>query len=300
MAKQIVQTDVTSTSVTVRITGLDTTYYDETRTIYWYINSYNNLYDTQSLSNGVSRSDPFTIEGLEPNKTYTILAEIEYWDATAVGKGYQLNPVGTRGQLDDVCFDYLYSSFKQSTGSLSGRITVNWTDEYGLWDLYSDDEGYVEYDGLVYDIDYQVMDGDYGIYAHYTAVYEVEPQYGAWVTVEADDDGLEITTEADRPAKFSWTYSKTSGGEFNLTATEWNRLTTNINAVRKYKGLSAYGFETASSGGLFKADMYNDAVWSLDAIDSGIWSRYLDTYESGDIIYAYYLNDLKDALNDIE
>lgn len=109
---------------------------------------------------------------------------------------------------------------------------------------------------------------------------------------------LSITTpSAPRPSTFSWTYSKVSGGNMNLTATEWNSLCNNINLVRQYKGLSNYYFETVYSGGTFLANHYNMAVYAIRAISG--YSSVLSIVNNGDIIYASLLNNLVSTLNSI-
>src|SRR5690606_13086004 len=66
-------------------------------------------------------------------------------------------------------------------------------------------------------------------------------------------------TPAERPSNYYWTYSKYSGGNFNLTADEWNKFTARINAFRTYKGWSNFDFDYAYRGNAFTAKMYNDA-----------------------------------------
>ena len=68
-----------------------------------------------------------------------------------------------------------------------------------------------------------------------------------------------ITTLAIRPSNFSWTYAKTSGGNFNLTAAEWNSFTSSINLFRVYKNLGNYTFTSAVSGNNFTATIFNQA-----------------------------------------
>lgn len=100
-----------------------------------------------------------------------------------------------------------------------------------------------------------------------------------------------------RPSNFSWTYTKTSGGSFNLTAAEWNALTARINAFREYKGLSSYSFTYAYKGNDFTAAMYNQAVNAIKGISG--YGSYLSTVSSGDTVTAAGLNLLRDELNAI-
>ena len=102
---------------------------------------------------------------------------------------------------------------------------------------------------------------------------------------------------AVRPSNFSWTYTKTQGGSFNLTAAEWNSLTARINAFREYKGLSSYSFTYAYKGNDFTAAMYNQAVNAIKGISG--YGSYLSTVSKGDTVTAAGLNLLRDELNAI-
>lgn len=100
-----------------------------------------------------------------------------------------------------------------------------------------------------------------------------------------------------RPNNFSWTYTKTQGGTFNLTATEWNALATRINEFRAYKGLSDYSFTTAYSGNNYMAYMYNQARLAIQGISG--YGTYIPTVSSGDTVTAYMMNVLVSELNSI-
>ena len=106
-----------------------------------------------------------------------------------------------------------------------------------------------------------------------------------------------FTTLADnpRPSNFSWTYPKVSGGNFNLTATEWNSFTARINAFRTYKSISSYSFTSAISGNSFTATMFNQARTAISAMNSSVPSA----VSSGGTVYASGLNSLVSALNAI-
>lgn len=105
------------------------------------------------------------------------------------------------------------------------------------------------------------------------------------------------TTLKPRPATFSWDSSKTYGATFNLTASEWNRLTSNINQVRSYKGYTSYSFSYAYSGNAFTADMYNQAVYAISSMSPPTSVPY--TRSKGDTIQAYDINRLRDSINSV-
>ena len=111
----------------------------------------------------------------------------------------------------------------------------------------------------------------------------------SWITV--------TIPEKLRPSNFSWTYTKTSGGNFNLTASEWNSFTSRINEFRDYCDLSSYSFTTAYSGNSFTAAMYRQARTAIQAIDG--YGTYIPYVSSGDEITAYMMNVLVSELNAI-
>lgn len=104
-------------------------------------------------------------------------------------------------------------------------------------------------------------------------------------------------TLAARPPFYYWTYSKVKGGAFNLTATEWNNLTANINAVRNYKGLLFYNFTTAYRGYQLTANMYNECIYAI----GGMMSYNIASYcvYSGNPVTADSLNLLVNLINSI-
>lgn len=131
----------------------------------------------------------------------------------------------------------------------------------------------------------------YTIYAKVFKGSDIEPftTFSKSVTIQSD--------ASTRPSKFSWTTPKVSGNEFNLTATEWKNFTANINAVRKYKGLSEYSFTTAVKGNDFTASMYNQAVKAIKGISG--YGTNLSEVSKGDKATAKKLNDLVSEINSV-
>ena len=90
------------------------------------------------------------------------------------------------------------------------------------------------------------------------------------LTVTIPDD------EEERPDKFYWTTSIQTGASVRfdtasnsfrpVTAAEWNAFCSKINEFRRYKGLSEYSFTTVSTGMLFTAAIYNEAVAAINEI----------------------------------
>jgi len=105
------------------------------------------------------------------------------------------------------------------------------------------------------------------------------------------------TTPKGKPSSFSWYTTKSSGGNFNLTASEWNDLCTKINDFRSYRNLSDYTFTRAYSGNSFTATQYNEARNAINVMNP---STSIPIYRnSGEIIYASDINGLRDSLNSI-
>lgn len=103
------------------------------------------------------------------------------------------------------------------------------------------------------------------------------------------------TPPKTRPSNFYWTYSKSTGSDFNLFAFEWNALFNKINDFRSYKNLPAYSYSSAYSGMDFYAYMFNQAVYAISAMGVSTPS----TVASGSEIYAFQLNQLVTSLNSV-
>lgn len=99
-----------------------------------------------------------------------------------------------------------------------------------------------------------------------------------------------FTATADRTVNlyytFAWTYAKTKGGDWNLTATEWNNLIDFVNDQRS----SDYSFTSAVKGNTFTATMYNQMV---SAIGAGT------TVSKGQVITAALMNALVTNANNM-
>lgn len=165
------------------------------------------------------------------------------------------------------------ATFNSSTGAPSSSLKSN------------DDSG----DGSNFKFTYDVTAG--------TTYYVWVKGYGG-----ASVSSLQLCVEppeevAERPNNFAWTYAKTQGGDFNLTASEWNALTSRINAFRAYKNLSNYSFTTAYYDDDFTATIYNQARLAIQGISG--YGTYIPTVVSGQDITAYMMNTLVSELNAI-
>lgn len=73
---QISVVSTTSTSITVQLTGLDSSYSQSLRSCYWYIGSSSSPKASQGLQNKISSSPSVTLSGLSPDTSYTVKAVI--------------------------------------------------------------------------------------------------------------------------------------------------------------------------------------------------------------------------------
>lgn len=122
--------------------------------------------------------------------------------------------------------------------------------------------------------------------------------YGSNASGNGDADYENFTTtSSSRPTNFSWTTSKSTGGEFNLTALEWNDLCAKVNQFRVYKSLSVYTFTSASTGGTFYYYMFNEVRTAISAMNPP--TALPSSATSGGDIHASMLNGLVGSLNSI-
>ena len=131
--------------------------------------------------------------------------------------------------------------------------------------------------------------------------------YYCWVRGKNmfQDDAISLYIESPpiyRPDTFEWEEDKEQGGEFNLTAEEWNAFTKNINEVRAYNYVENYEFDVAYPFDDFTDDMYNQAREAIKGIADFIEDEALiEKLEneslvavSGEPVTAYMLNYIVD------
>ncbi len=112
-----------------------------------------------------------------------------------------------------------------------------------------------------------------------------------------------------RPDYFEWDTPKRKDEAFNITASEWNRFTQNINDVREHVDLSPWSFTTVSSGQIFKDDYFEEVVRAIKDMPYAI-SPLPTKYKTGaedagraiwaDKLIAEEFNQLRDGINSVE
>ena len=123
------------------------------------------------------------------------------------------------------------------------------------------------------------------------SIYAVVYYDGGSVTLST----VTAQTIAVRPSLFSWKYPKQKDEIFNLTAEEWNTLTSNINAVRRYYGQFDYPFTIVYKGNNFTHDIYNECLYALNPMFFDDLTQYC--VSEGDDITADCLNLLVKLVN---
>lgn len=147
---QVAQTDKTGTSMTVKVTGLDTAYSRADRKITWYCDGTSKA--TVALSASISETPTYTITGLSPNTCYTIKATITYTESgttktkdvskslyTATWATQQMTSIGTVTSTKTVTWsiqtNYVhYATVKFST---AGTVTFSASNSYGYYGYLS-------------------------------------------------------------------------------------------------------------------------------------------------------------------
>lgn len=132
--------------------------------------------------------------------------------------------------------------------------------------------------------------------------------YTLWIYVYDTDSNSfgasrSVVFSRTRPANFNWTSTKTSGGSYNLSSSEWNGLLDKINEFRAYRGLPQLSFNrTITSGALSgivapMASSFNSAITNINTMSPKTAPP--TNVNSGQSITADLLNDLRTSLNSI-
>lgn len=321
----------TGTTITVSVKGLDTSYSRNDRYIYWSIDGVEK--SPVSLSSGVPQSNSYTFTGLSPSTSYTIGARITYTSngstfskeledifcSTANWASEQQSGLGTVYTTKTASWTLrkatiFYASVKFSQ---SGNVTISSSGSYDTYGyLTTGTPSFNNSSGVPNN--YVANNDDDGDGSNFSLTYAVETgvTYYIWVRGHSVSTSVGTITLnvsfSNRPELFTWgdgSTVKTSGKEFDITASEWCALLDNINAVRKYKGESEFTqnsytlsdyynyFTYPVSGQTFRYQHYNQA---LNAITGMLGTGYnANAVKKGDPVTAAKINLLVEWLNGI-
>lgn len=265
---------LTATSITARLADLDTTYPTADRSCDWYLDG---VYKGgMTLGAYASQSASIRFSGLTPGTQYTVKAVVYApgWAQSYAFYAYPMTPHLTPTIVSFSATQFSagshYASCVIRLGNLedSATYTIKARVSGGSW--YTKETGYAttSFTSTI----------EFDAYTTYEVRLTVTNATG--YTAEETVD-LDMTVEP-----FAWTYPKTKGGAFNLTAEEWNGLWI---AIEERKGYMP-SHTIAYPGNTFTAAMYKQAV---DAIGAGT------QVSPGDTITAALMNELVTNVNNM-
>lgn len=124
----------------------------------------------------------------------------------------------------------------------------------------------------------------YNVYAYYI------PQDGYLQSVTSS-----TSFNTTKKPTFHWSTSISSGGAFNIKASDWNKMCATINTWRSIKGLGAYSFTSAKPRTQVTASMYNQVRTALSPMTSAI-PRHVN---AGDKCVASEFKKFETAINNL-
>jgi len=235
-------------------------------------------------------SDEWTSSNLSPSTFYNFSASVEttrvywYYTSTTTSASTAPPPAPSTPSLSVV------------PSTTSAVLYASWTDaasNYTLqWRVSGSGSAYSNYNttgtsytisGLLEATQYEVRVQGYDCNANGCS-------YSLW-------DYEYPTTVSERPLNWSWYTSKTSGTNFNITATEWNAFCGRINEFRVYKGLSNYSFTSAVSGNNAQASQINQARTAINAMSPP--TSVPSSVSGGGNCLPSTVNGLRDSLNSV-
>lgn len=131
--------------------------------------------------------------------------------------------------------------------------------------------------------------------------YAIKIKCGGTGYLDSNWSGFYYATTGLYP--WEWFTEKTSGGNFNVTASEWLAFMNKINEVRAAKKLGSWGFGISEvySGGTFKYYLFTQCANAIADIQNNIGgvNSACQNVQAGDTIYAVYFENLRAALNNV-
>lgn len=305
--------DVNGTNVTLSVSGLDSSYSGRRSTV-WSVYSINASGNTDFLLQNHRVEDDSTdllwsytqiiltaSDGISPDTQYVGVARLDYGDGSSWFAGSLIYIEFSTGD-NGVEANAKLTTIRSPTGtSISAFVvgldaTYPYNDRYIVWSIDGTPESNKTY------IDAYSSTSDEYIFSYLSSDKTYTIGARVWVGNKLGPY-LEVkVSSAGRPDKFYWTYTKTPGGKFNLTAAEWRGLLDNITAMLAYKGLSvpSSGAGTTQlyypyAGEPFTAAMYNQCVYQLSRL-----GKTIDQVAPVSPVTAAAINLLPQTINGIE
>lgn len=233
---------------------------------------------------------------------------------------------GTLADTEDEIYDDIgewSDNYIATAPSQPTALTAHYTDNNIVsieWELEEENENDVQLrvniyksGGVVFSYDIDVLakttkgsslievgnleNGDYEvrISTHYGDIWCVD-ENGTGFFVSAN-----LKIDSAKPSEFKWLYPKLSGQAVNITAVEWQALTSKINEFRRYCGIDNFIFETtAITGNVITNAVYNEVAEAVrDILEYSADIDEIENVEKGQNMTAASLNILKEAINSI-
>lgn len=277
------------TWIGAEIVGLDTSYTDPGRYVWWYLNG--EFWDSDEIPKRASGIN-YEFEGLDLQSggQYRVTAEIHYILSDDSDGIYTLEEWL---QADEI-IDFTSAVIVPDTRTSSSLVVY----VAGLDTSYSRSDRSIEwylngtYKGRTTLRAYASTSTNYTFSSLtkstlYTVMARIYYTFGGSSTYK--DVTIQMFT------LFEWDAQKVSGGDFNITASEWKKLLDYIKAVRQYKGFAAGSYTYPSKGDDFLASHYNQALNRITGISGSGYNA--NAVSSGDTIYASAINFLRDEIN---
>ncbi len=187
--------------------------------------------------------------------------------------------------------------------------------------LYDDSGNSKEPHLYILDFDTYEDRSFHGVFENINLLPGITYKYYFYLMVDGNEEEQTDTYSFDmptaRPDDFMWDIPKISGIDIEITASEWNKFTANINAFLEYKGLDWREFPQAfstralisgrnvatSADGLSENEIVSVAITkpAIEAINKMVSREYiLYEPEKGEPVDAEFFNSLVEALNSIE
>jgi hypothetical protein len=230
----------------------------------------------------------YNFSGLSPSTTYSI--QVRGYTGSNNGNYTSVMYVTTSGDVVIPQVTGLYSSNVLATG-----FKVNWNLADGA---------------TSYQVEYKIQSSSswsvlYTANTYYNfagfnpeTYYDVRVKGYSGTNIGSYSSILSVRTQSTLPSPLAWT-DRSSGQNFNLTAKEWNDMTSKINAWRKYQNSSAttINFPVAFSGNDLTASMFNQAVNAITALNPPYLPAAI--VGVGETVTATKINRISDSLDSL-
>jgi len=246
------------------------------------------LGNTQIGARKSSSNGYFHWTGLNPNTTYIFYAY-------ATGYGYLQSVTGTTTQTTNEQLILFTPSISGTTVYTASSIDIS---------IYSNNATYYYMDCYLDGTKIGSTKGSSSGSFSWTGLNS-NSQYTFKYYATASgypDSGQGTAYGTTRPTGWTWNYSKTSGGGFNITPSEWLDFINKIDATRvaKWGVGNEYAFTRTSSyftqTSPFYYWMFRQASQAIDDMNGQVPNDFT-LVNSGDDIYAWYFDTLETALN---